>query len=80
MSEKKDQVDSPKEAIGDLMQNLVETKQLNARSNEEEQKSKNFKLNEKEDKEDYWVIWGQLVNDWNNQYKKNTQYVKVRLD
>ena len=35
------------------------------------------KLNEKEDKEDYWVIWGQLVNDWTNQYKKNTQYVKV---
>lgn len=21
---------------------------------------------------DVWQIWGQLINDWNNQYKKKT--------
>lgn len=72
MSATEDQLDSPRQAVEDDMQG-IENNEINKPT---DQKA-DLKLNEKEDKEDYWVVWGQLVNDWNNQYKKNTQYVKV---
>lgn len=28
--------------------------------------------------EDLWSIWGRVVNDWDNNYKKKTNYIKVR--
>lgn len=76
MSETKDQLDSPKQVAAETMQN-IENEIKKAEIEIEAKKPKDVKLIEKEDKEDYWVLWGQLVNDWNNQYKKNTQYVKV---
>lgn len=78
MSATNDQIDSPRQAVEDAMPN-VENNEISkpAALSTDERPPVDLKLNEKEDKEDYWVIWGQLVNDWNNQYKKNTQYVKV---
>lgn len=68
----KDQTDLPN-ASEDIIE-IIEPNKL-----PDEVTKLNLKLNDKEDKEDYWGVWNKLVNDWNNQYKKNTQYVKVRI-
>lgn len=74
MSANEDQTDTPRQAAVENV--CIETNEI-SKPAAEARRTADAKLNEKEDKEDYWVIWGQLVNDWNNQYKKNTQYVKV---
>lgn len=28
--------------------------------------------------EDSWALWGELVNDWTNQFKKRGPFIKVR--
>ena len=73
MSATEDQIDTPRQAVVEDV--CIETNETSKSA--EARRTADLKLNEKEDKEDYWVVWGQLVNDWNNQYKKNTQYVKV---
>lgn len=65
---KVDQIDAPRSAPEDIVSDT---------SPSQNDSKPKINLNDKEDKEDYWSIWGQLVNDWNNQYKKNTQLVKV---
>lgn len=77
MSQTNDQVDSPKEPVEHLSAQTIEN-EIKKAEKEASNKNKEVKVHEKEDKEDYWVIWGQLVTDW-DQYKKNTQYVKVSL-
>ena len=70
METKEDQTDLPRQTID----NSPDLPEINKSIDKDEL---NKKLNDKEDKEDYWEIWGSLVNDWNNQYKKNPQLVKV---
>lgn len=81
MSATKDQIDSPRQAVEEVVPNIENNETSKpAELTADERPPADLKLNEKEDKEDYWVIWGQLVNDWSNQYKKNTQYVKVGVN
>lgn len=83
MSESKDQIDSPENPPVNPVDNQKQTIENEIKKAENEQidknKSKDLKLNDKEDKEDFWVVWGQLIGDWDNQFKKNTQYVKVNF-